>query len=165
MFLRLFASVVFAGLMHTIAIAGEVPAIRFVDGRWSGGTGADPDNAAARECWASTTFRDGTTFMLAERDDGSWHLRLSNPYWRLPPFRRHDVTALVDFYPRLRFTAEAMSQTRLEIADLEKISLLGLIENGHTIDLASQGFNEKYELEGSAKIIARIRNCRSSAFK
>ena len=67
--------------------------------------------------------------------------------------------ALVDFYPRLLIEAEAKNQTVLEIADLDHISLLGFIENGHTIDLESDGFNEKYELEGSAKIIQRIRNC------
>lgn len=69
------------------------------------------------------------------------------------------MTALVDFYPRLSIEAEAKNETLLEIQDLEHISLLGLIENGHTIDLSSEGFNEKYVLEGSAKIIQRIRKC------
>ena len=69
------------------------------------------------------------------------------------------MVALVDFYPRLHFAAEAKSQTRLEIANLEQISLLGIIENGHSIDLTSDGFNEKYDLEGSAKVIERVRNC------
>lgn len=69
------------------------------------------------------------------------------------------MVALVDFYPRLPITAEAKTQTLLEIVDLEHSSLLGLIENGHTIDLRSDGFNEKYALEGSAKIIERIRDC------
>ena len=68
------------------------------------------------------------------------------------------MIALVDFYP-LHIAAEAKSQTRLEIANLDRISLLGLIENGHTIDLTSDGFNEKYDLEGSAKVIERVRNC------
>ena len=36
---------------------------------------------------------------------------------------------------------------------------MGIIENGHTIDLTSDGFNEKYDLEGSAKVIERVRNC------
>ena len=69
------------------------------------------------------------------------------------------MVALVDFYPPLRISAEAKSQTLLEIADLDHISLLGLIENGHTIVLRSEGFDEKYDLEGSAKVIERIRNC------
>ena len=60
------------------------------------------------------------------------------------------MVAQVDFYPRLRIVAEAKNQTLLDIADLDHMSLLGLIENGHTIDLTSDGFNEKYELEGSA---------------
>ena len=70
------------------------------------------------------------------------------------------MIALVDFYPQqVSVTAEAKSETRLEIANLDQISLLGLIENGHTIDLTSDGFSEKYDLEGSARAIQRIRNC------
>ncbi len=70
------------------------------------------------------------------------------------------MIALVDFYPQqVRTTAETKSKTSLEIANLDQISLLGLIENGHTIDFSSDGFNEKYDLEGSAKVIQRIRNC------
>lgn len=69
------------------------------------------------------------------------------------------MVALVDFYPRLLITAEAKTQTLLEIVELENSPLLGLIENGHTIDLRSDGFNEKYALEGSAKIIERVRDC------
>ena len=155
MYQRLFASVLFIGLLHTIANASGVPAIPFVDGRWSGGTETDPNS----ECWASTTFGDGTTFTLAKRGDRSWYLRLSNPAWRLPPSRRYDMVALVDFYPQLRIVAEAKSQTRLEIANLDQISLLGIIENGHTFNLTSEGFNEKYDLEGSAKAIEKVRNC------
>ena len=86
-------------------------------------------------------------------------MRLSNPGWRLPPSRRYAIVAQVDFFPQLRIAAEAKSQTRLEIANLEQTSILGLIENGHTIDLTSDGFNEKYDLEGSAKVIERVRNC------
>ena len=159
MYQRLFASVLFIGLLHTIANASGVPTIPFVDGRWSGGIETGPNSSGVEECWASTTFSDGTTFTLAKRGDGSWHLRLSNPDWRLPPSRRYDMVALVDFYPQLRIAAEAKSQTRLEIANLDQISLLGIIENGHTIDLTSDGFNEKYDLEGSAKVIERVRNC------
>lgn len=156
---RLFASVLFIGLLHTIASANGVSTIRFVDGRWSGGIETGSKSSGFEECWASTTFSDGTTFTLAKRVDGIWRLLLSNPGWRLPPSRRYDMVARVDFYPQLRIAAEAKSQTNLEIANLEQISLLGIIENGHTIELTSDGLNEKYDLEGSAKIIARVRNC------
>ena len=156
---RLFVSVLFTGLLHAIACASGAPAIPFVDGRWSGGIAAGPNSSGVDECWASTSFSDGTTITLAKRGDGSWRLRLSNPDWRLPPSRRYDMAALVDFYPKLRIAAEAKSQTRLEIANIDQISLLGIIENGHTIDLASDGFNEKYDLEGSAKAIERVRTC------
>ena len=159
MYYRFFIGVFFSGLLHTVADAGGVPAFPFVDGRWHGGIETVPGSPDIEECWASTTFDDGTTFTLAERKDGDWTLRLSNPGWQLPPSRRYTLEALVDFYPRLRIMAEAKNETVLEIADLDHISLLGLIENGHTIDLASEGFNEKYELEGSAKIIERIRSC------
>lgn len=159
MYDRLFVAVVFTGLLHTIADASGASPIPFADGRWHGDIDTGPGRSEFTECWASTTFVDGTTFTLAKRKDGSWHLRLTNPNWRLPHLRRYAMTALVDFYPRLHFTAEAKSRTLLEIADLDQITLLGLIENGHTIDLTSDGFNEKYELEGSAKVIERIRNC------
>ncbi len=159
MYSRFFAAVLFTGLLQTVADAGGVPAIPFVDGRWHGGVKSGPNSSDFEECWASTKFDDGTMFTLTKRRDGSWNLQLSNPGWRLPHSRRYAMVALVDFYPRLRITADARDQTLLEIADLDHISLLGLIENGHTIDLASDGFNEKYELEGSAKIIERIQNC------
>lgn len=156
---RLFVAVLFTGLLNTIANASGAPAIPFVDGRWHGDIKTGPNGSGFEECRASTTFDDGTAFTLTKRNNGSWYLHLSNPSWRLPLSRRYAMVALVDFYPRLRILAEAKSQTLLEITDLDHISLLGLIENGHTIDLASDGFNEKYELEGSAKIIERIRNC------
>ena len=159
MYQRLFVAILFIGFLRTIANASGAPAIPFVDGRWSGGIEAGPNSSSFGECWASTTFSDSTTFTLAKRGDGSWHLRLSNPGWRLPPSRGYAMVALVDFYPQLRIAAEAKSQTRLEIANLDQISLLGLIQNGHTIDLTSDGFNEKYDLEGSAKVIERVRNC------
>ena len=84
---------------------------------------------------------------------------MSNPGWHLPASHRYDMAALVDFYPPLRVVAVTKSQTGLEIADLDQISLLGLIENGHTINLNSDGFKEMYDLEGSAKAIERVRNC------
>ena len=159
MYYRLCVTVFFAGLLHTSGDASGVPSFPFADGRWHGDIETGPDSSDFEKCWASTAFTGGTTFTLSERKDGIWHLQLSNPGWRLPHSRRYTMTALVDFYPRLRIAAEARNQTLLEIADLEHISLLGLIENGHTIDLESDGFNEKYELEGSAKVIQRIRNC------
>jgi hypothetical protein len=131
----------------------------FADGRWYGDVKSGPTGSDLEECWASTTFDDGTTFTLAQRRDKAWSLQLSNPSWSLPASHRYSMVALVDFYPRLRITAVAKNQTLLEIADLEHISLLGLIENGHTLDLASDGFTLKYELEGSAKVIDRIRTC------
>jgi hypothetical protein len=161
---RLFVAVFCTCLLHAIADASEVPTIPFVDGRWHGDIETGPNSSDFEECWASTTFDDGTAFTLTKRKDGSWRLQLSNSSWRLPHPRRYAMVALVDFYPRLRIAAEAKKQTLLEIADLDHISLLGLIENGHTIDLTSDGFNEKYELEGSAKVIERIRNCFADQF-
>ena len=159
MYQRLFVAVLFVCLLHTIANASGEPTFPFVDGRWNGGIETGLDSKGLEECWARTTFNDGTSFTLAKRGDGSWHLRLSNPGWRLTPSRRFAMIALVDFYPQLRIAVEAKSQTRLEIENLEQTYLLGLIENGHTINLTSDGFNEKYDLEGSAKVIGRIRNC------
>ena len=130
----------------------------FVDGRWQGDVVTSPDSSDVEECWASTTFDDGTIFRLAERSEGSWYLQLTNPSWQLPPTRQHMV-ARVYFYPRLAIAAEAKTQTLLEIAELDQLSMLGLIENGHTIDFASDGFNGTYDLEGSAKVIERIRSC------
>ena len=131
----------------------------FVDGRWNGDVESGSDSKGLEACWARTTFSDGTSFALAKRNDESWHLRLSNPGWRLPPSHRYAMVAQVDFYPQLRIAAEAESETGLEIANLDQVSLLGLIENGHTIDLTSDGFNGKFDLEGSAKAIERLRNC------
>ena len=159
MYQRLFVAALFIGLLHTIANASGEPTITFVDGRWNGGIETGPDSKGLEECWARTTFGDGTAFTLAKRGDGSWYLRLSNPDWRLPPSHRYAMVARVDFYPRLHVAAEAKSQTRLEIENIDQISLLGLIENGHTIDLRSDGFNAKYDLEGSAKVIERVRSC------
>lgn len=159
MFQRMFVAVLFIGLLHTFANASGVPTIPFVDGRWSGGIENGPNSSDFEECWVSTKFGDGTTFTLAKRGEGSWHLRLSNPSWRLPSSRRYAMVARVDFYPQLRIAGEAKSQTLLEIANLDQISLLELIENGHTIELTSDGFNEEFDLEGSAKVIERIRTC------
>ena len=160
MFKRSYITIFFIVLLHTFANASGEPPIPFVDGIWRGEVETDPNRSGFKECWASTTFGDGTTFTLAKRADSSWHLRLSNPGWQLPPFHRYEMIALVDFYPQqVSVTAEAKSETHLEIANLDQIFLLGLIENGHTITLTSDGFNEKYDLEGSAKIIERIRNC------
>jgi hypothetical protein len=147
------------GLVLNFANASGESSMPFVDGRWNGGVETGPDGQGPGECWARTIFSDGTAFTLAKQVDGSWSLRLSNPDWRLPLSHRYSMVALVDLYPQLRIAAEAKSQTRLEIANLDQISLLGLIENGHTINLTSDGFNVKYDLEGSAKAIERVRNC------
>ena len=156
---RLFVAVLFIGILHAIANASGETTILFVDGRWTGGSEIGPDSKNIEECWVRTTFIDGTAFTLAKQSDGIWHMRLSNPDWRLPPSHRYEMVALVDFYPQLQFMAEAKSQTDLKIANLDQIYLLGFIENGHTIALTSDGFNVKYDLEGSAKAIEKVRNC------
>ena len=156
---RFFIAILSIGLLHTVANASGAPAVPFVDGRWSGGIETLPDSSVFEECSTSTTFIDGTTFALAERRDENWYLRLSNPGWRLPPSRQYPMVALVDFYPPLRVDAEAKSQRLLEIAILDHNTLLGLIENGHTIKLTSDSFKETYDLEGTAKVIERVRNC------
>ena len=70
------------------------------------------------------------------------------------------MSALVDFYPQQVDTkVDVTSATRMEVTRLEQISLLGLIENGHTIEFTSEILNAKYDLEGSAKAIQRIRTC------
>jgi hypothetical protein len=157
MYHRSFIVVLIIGLLRTIANASEEPTISFIDGLWKGGIGAD--SQGHKECWASTTLSDLTIFTLAKQTNEHWYLRLSNPSWQLPPLHQYAIVALVDFYPQVNSIAVAKSKTALEIENLKQISLLGLIENGHTITLTSDGFNEKYTLEGSAKIIDRIRNC------
>ena len=159
MYLRLFIAVLFFGLQSTIANAAGEPVFPFHDGRWNGGVETSLENKKLEECWARTTLDGSTRFELAKRRDGHWVLRLSNPGWRLSPSSRYVMVAQVDFYPKLRIAADAKSETQLEIADLEQISLLDLIENGHTIDLTSDGFNDKYDLEGSAKVIEKLRSC------
>jgi hypothetical protein len=146
-------------LLYTVANASGAPTFPFVDGRWSGDIKTFQNNTEFEECWASTTFTDGTTFTLAERRDESWYLRLSNAGWRLVPSRRYPMVAQVDFYPPHLVDAEAKSQRLLEIATLDQNTLLGFIENGHTIKLTSDRFKEAYDLEGSAKVIGRIRTC------
>ncbi len=156
---RMFVAVILMGLLHSFANASGESTFPFEDGRWDGDIGIGSDSKGSEECWARTTFGDGTAFTLAKRSDGNWYLRVSNPSWKLQPSHRYTMTALVDFYPQLHVFGEAKSPTELEIANLGQNSLLGLIENGHTIDLKSDGFNEKYDLEGSAKVIERVRNC------
>lgn len=160
MYQRIFVTGFFFVLLHSMANASGEPSIPFVDGRWHGDVETDANSSEFKECWASTSFNDGTTLALAKQTDGHWHLRVSNPSWQLTPSQKYDMIALVDYYPQqVRTTAEAKSGTRLKIANLDQISLLGLIENGHTIDLKSAGFNGNYDLEGSAKVIERIRAC------
>lgn len=163
MYQRFYITAFFILLLQTMANASGEPTFPFLDGRWSGDIETYTNSSAFKACRASTNYSDGTTLSLAKRDNGHWHLRLSNPGWQLPPSHQYDMIALVDYYPQqVRTTAEAKSNTHLEIANLDQISLLGLIENGHTIELSSDGFNEKYDLEGSAKVIQRIRNCFAS---
>lgn len=159
MYLRLFVAVLILGLQPTMTSTAGESVFPFRDGRWIGGVETSPDNRGLEECWARTIFGDSTTFALSKRGDGHWLLRLSNPGWRLPPSHRFDMVAQVDFYPQLRIAADVKSETRLEIANLDQIFLLERIENGHTIDLISDGFNKKYDLEGSAKVIERLRSC------
>ena len=159
MYPRFFISMLSIGLLHIVANASGAPAFPFVDGRWSGGIETLPNTPVFMECSASTTFIDGTTLTLAERRGENWYLRLSNPDWRLTPSRQYPMVALVDFYPLLRVDAEAKSQRLLEIAILDHNTLLRFIENGHTIELTSDRFKETYDLEGSAKVIERVRNC------
>lgn len=155
----IFLLVICGGFLQASACADDGTSIRFVDGLWSGGTGNEGSGARPDECWASQFFGDGTTFTLARRSNGSWQLRLSNQSWQFPEAHNYAMTVQVDFYPRLSITALASTNTRIEIADLDRISLLGLIENGHTIDLWADGFAAKYDLEGSAKVIHWIRGC------
>jgi hypothetical protein len=159
MYQRLFVTVLLIDLLSTVANASGEPRFPFVDGRWDGDVESSSDSKDVKACWARTTFNDGTSFVLAKRSDESWHLKLSIPGWRLPPSHRYAMIAQVDFYPQLRVAAVAKSETGLEIANLDQIPLLELIENGHTIDLTSDGFNGKFDLEGSAKAIERLRNC------
>jgi hypothetical protein len=155
----LFVAIFFVAFLHSIASGKVEPTISFVDGRWSGEVETGPNGRKVEECWAHSTSGDGTALALAKQSDGSWYLRLSNPGWRLPTSSRYPMIALVDFYPHVRVAAEVKSQTRLEIANIEQQSLLSYIENGHTIDLMSGDFSAKYDLEGSAKVIEKIRNC------
>lgn len=156
---RLFITTLVAALTGVVAEADDWSTFPFVDGLWHGGIETHPDSAKFERCWASTTFDDGSTFELAERRGAIWSLRLTNPHWHLAPSRRYDVKTLVDFYPRLRVAAEAESKTLLVITDLGRTAMLGFIENGHTITMASEGIDVKYDLEGSAKVIQRIRHC------
>ena len=156
---RFFITMLVIGLLHPVANAGAAPAVPFVDGLWSGGIETLPNSSMFEKCSASTTFIDGTTFAIAERRNQNWYLRMSNNGWRLPPSRHYPVVAQVDFYPPLRIDAEAKSHRLLEIAIPDHHALLGLIENGHAIKLTAGRFKQMYDLEGTAKVIERLRNC------
>ena len=114
------------GFLHAVADASGVPSIPFVDGLWHGEIETGPNSLDFEACWASTLSDDGTAFTLMKRKDGRWHLQLANPNWHLPPSHRYAMATVVDFYPPLRLVAEAKDRTLLEIADLERISLLRL---------------------------------------
>ncbi len=126
---------------------------------WTGGTVTRPGTLDVTDCWARTEFSDQTTMTLRRDGDGTWYLKLSNPGWQLPFPHRYALESLVDFYPRLGVVGETRDTTELEVSDLRKFLLLEQIENGHTITLTSDGFRAKYDLEGSAKIIERLRKC------
>ncbi len=119
------AAVFLMGLLHTTPIAGGETPREFVDGLWTGGIAEGSETEGLKECWASTTSLDGTTFTLARRSDLNWYLRLSNANWQLPTRHRYAMVAQVDYYPRLRIAAVAKSKTSLEIADLDENSSLG----------------------------------------
>jgi len=157
--LRLCFAILVLGLLHFPASAGGSVAMLFQDGRWSGGVVKHPDSAAFEECWASTTFVDGTVLTLAKRRDENWSLRLSNPAWRLAASGDSAMIAQVDFYRPLQVTTRANGLNLLEIPIRGDQTLLDLIENGHLIKFNSDSFNKSYDLEGSAKIIERIRIC------
>lgn len=159
MYQRTRAALVIVGLLSVAANATGALSVPFVDGRWSGDVRAGPNTSGVAECWASTTFEDGAKLTLGQRDDGSWYLELSNPGWLLTAPRQQATVIQVDLYPRVEVIADARSRTVLEIGDIGRNALLGQIENGHTITLLSDGLDEKYDLEGSAKVIERIRNC------
>jgi hypothetical protein len=159
MYLLLFIAALILNFLPTAAVAGGAPLVSFVDGTWKGGIGNSHNSQDDRECWASTTQPDNTVFTLAKHTNEHWYLRFSNPSWQLPALHQYNIVALIDFYPTLDIVAVANNKAVLEIANIEEISLLERIENGHTITLTSDGFNAKYTLEGSAKIIGRLRNC------
>ena len=111
-------------------------------------------------CRATTDLPDGADFTLSKNKNGVWTLTLSDPSWTLKPSHLYDATALVDYYPqRVNVIAEATGETSLAIAELDHTTLLRLIENGHTLTLTADRFYGKYDLEGSAKVIQRIRDC------
>lgn len=147
------------GILLCVANASDGQGFPFVDGIWSGGVESGSASGASEVCWARTSFKDSTNLTLSVRSDKNWELRLSNLGWALPPSHRYDLVALVDFYPQLHVVAQSTGPKILEFANIERNSLLGLIENGHTITLSSDEFNAKYDLEGSAKVIARLRGC------
>jgi hypothetical protein len=155
---RLFIAILSIGLLNCSAIAKAVPAFPFVDGRWSGLIETMPNSSVFEACAASTTFTDGTTLTLAKQRDNSWLVRFSNPGWRLPS-SHYPMVVVVDFYSPLAVSAVAKNQRLLEIAIPGHNALLKLIENGHLIKLTSDSFEEAYNLEGSAKVIERVRNC------
>jgi hypothetical protein len=159
MTLRLFIAAVLTGCLIAGAEADEEPLFPFADGRWRGEFKAASNSSDHDECWASTSFDEGTTLTLARQKGRGWNLKLSNANWQLNTSRPYSMSALVDFYPKLRLAAKGETRTLLQISDLEYISLLGLLENGHSITLTSDGFDKTYDLEGSAKVIQRMRGC------
>lgn len=156
---RFFVAILLLGFLHAAASAGGSVRVPFVDGIWHGDIATHPDGLGFKECWASTSFADGTTLTLAEQRDENWSIRLSNPEWQWSPSSSNAMIVQVDFYPRLEVEALASSNYVLEFKISDDKTLLEFVENGHSFKLSNGDFNKEYNLEGSAKIIQRIRNC------
>ena len=150
----------FTSILPTVPASGEAM-VPFADGRWHGEATDSPVPSKLAGCWAATVLDDGTSLVLVKETDGSWSLQLSNRNWRLPLSRRYALAVVVDFYPRLLVVGEIRYPTRLEVRAIDRVPLLDFIENGHMIKLQHNGFEKRYDLEGSAKAIERIRGCKS----
>ena len=66
MYKRSYVTVFFIVLLHTFADASAEPTIPFVDGIWRGEVETGSNGSGFKECWASTTFGDGTTFTATD---------------------------------------------------------------------------------------------------
>ncbi|MEX0346378.1 MAG: hypothetical protein AB3N20_15750 [Rhizobiaceae bacterium] len=156
---RICIAILLLGLLRAPAGASDFVRVPFVDGLWHGDIATHPDGLGFKECWASTRFADGTTLTLAEQYDENWSIRLSNPAWQWTPSSNNAMIVQVDFYPPLEIEAQASGNNLLEFRIGDDKTLLDFVENGHSIKLRYGTFNKVYDLEGSAKIIERIRNC------
>ncbi len=156
---RSWFAMLWLGLLYAPANADNSATRPFIDGRWHGDAATHTDSSRFKECWASTAFADGTVLTLAENRNASWTLRFSNPAWQLVDSGNASMMVQVDFYPNLNVSTRTDGTTLLEIEITGDDPLLDFVENGHSIKLNSNGFNKVYDLEGSAKVIERIRKC------